>query len=200
MPLIRETLVVTRSADGGAHVTPMGAQYMVLADGTAGVLLQPFRPSTTHDNLLRQHSATLNHVDDVRIFAGCITGRRVWSVVPAERIAGTRLEAALAHEELEVVNIEDDPLRPRICCRLVHQVNHTPFPGFNRAKAAVIEAAILVSRLGMLPLDQVDREIAYLGIAVGKTAGPPEQEAWNWLMSAIETFRSNQQRRLEMCQ
>ena len=45
-----------------------------------------------------------------------------------------------------------------------------PLSGFNRAQAAVIEAAILASRLRMLPRKKVEREIAYLQIAVNKTA------------------------------
>ena len=57
---------------------------------------------------------------------------------------------------------------------------------FVRAKAAVIEAAILVSRLDMLPRDKIEKEIAYLQIAVGKTAGAAEQEAWQWLIDLVE--------------
>ena len=55
----------------------------------------------------------------------------------------------------------------------------------NRAKAAVVEAAILVSRLGMLPREKVESEIAYLAIAVGKTADDADREAWDWLMAAV---------------
>jgi len=65
-------------------------------------------------------------------------------------------------------------------------VTHAPFLGFNRAQAAVIEAAILVSRLEMLPRDKIEKEIAYLQIAVGKTAGTAEQEAWQWLIDLVE--------------
>ena len=54
---------------------------------------------------------------------------------------------------------------------------------------AVIEAAILVSRLHILPRDKVEREIAYLEIAIGKTAGPREREAWLWLTERIAEFR-----------
>jgi uncharacterized protein len=49
----------------------------------------------------------------------------------------------------------------------------------------VIEAAILASRLHMLPRDKVEAEMAYLAIAVGKTAGAAEQEAWNWLAEKV---------------
>jgi hypothetical protein len=50
----------------------------------------------------------------------------------------------------------------------------------------VVEAAILVSRLAMLPRAKVESEIAYLQIAVGKTSGPAELEAWGWLMEAVQ--------------
>jgi hypothetical protein len=44
-----------------------------------------------------------------------------------------------------------------------------------------------VSRLGFLPRDKVIQEISYLEIAVGKTAGEAEREAWDWLMQAIKS-------------
>lgn len=190
--MIRETLVVTRSAAGVTHIAPMGAQVAALetdAGAPRGILLQPFRPSATLDNLMAGRCATLNHVDDVRIFAGCLTGRRDWPVLPAEAIAGSRLTAALTHVELEVERIEDDPQRPRVLLRVVREVVHAPFPGFNRAKAAIIEGAVLVSRLRMLPPDKIDRELAYLQIAIDKTAGDEEREAWSWLLAAIAAYR-----------
>jgi hypothetical protein len=63
-----------------------------------------------------------------------------------------------------------------------------PFTGFNRAQAAVIEGAVLVSRLTMLTREKVESEIAYLSIAIDKTAGPSEQQAWQWLMEAVDVF------------
>jgi uncharacterized protein len=189
MPMIRETIVVTRFADGRPHLAPMGAQAAALEDGSAGILLQPFRPSATLDNLLREGRATLNHVDDVRVFAGCIVGRRDWPVVPAERIDGLRLAQAVAHAEAEVAQVEDDEQRPRIYLRVVHEVGHQPFAGFNRAKAAVIEAAVLASRAHMLPAEKISRELEYLRIAIDKTAGEEELEAWGWLLESIEVRR-----------
>jgi hypothetical protein len=49
----------------------------------------------------------------------------------------------------------------------------------------VLELAILVSRLGMLPREKIKAEIAYLTIAIEKTAGPEEVEAWGWLMQRV---------------
>ena len=55
----------------------------------------------------------------------------------------------------------------------------------NRAKAAVLEAAILATRLHMLPPEKIAREIAYLKIAVDKTAGEAERRAWAMIMEKI---------------
>jgi hypothetical protein len=52
----------------------------------------------------------------------------------------------------------------------------------------VVEASILVSRLHMLPRDRIEREIAYLSIAVSKTASGAEEEAWTWLMERIHQY------------
>jgi Protein of unknown function (DUF447). len=86
--------------------------------------------------------------------------------------------------------LQDDPERPRFAARVVHEVTHGPFRGFNRAQAAVIEAAILVSRLHLLPAAKIEAEIGYLAVAIEKTAGPREREAWGWLMDRIAQFRA----------
>jgi hypothetical protein len=180
MPMIRETIVTTVSAAGVAHIAPIG-----LIESGSQWIIAPFCPSTTLENLRAVPFAVANHTDDVRVFAGCLTGRRGWPLVPADRVAPPRLAASLAHAELEVVRVEEDEQRPRFFCRVVHEAMHAPFRGHNRAQAAVIEAAILVSRLAFLPREKIERELAYLEIAVGKTAGTAEREAWDWLMGAV---------------
>ena len=69
--MIRETIVTSVAADGTVHIAPMGVREQ---DGQ--VILAPFRPSTTLENVLATHCAVVNLSDDVRIFAGCLTGRR----------------------------------------------------------------------------------------------------------------------------
>jgi hypothetical protein len=101
-------------------------------------------------------------------------------------VPGAVLEGALAHAELAVAHVQEDEQRPRFHCRVVHAASHAPFQGFNRAQAAVIEAAILASRLHMLPREKIERELGYLQTAVEKTAGPREHEAWRLLVEKIE--------------
>lgn len=182
--MIRETVVTTRAEDGHIHIAPMG----VREEGEY-LLLAPFRPSRSLDNMLRDRCAVINYTDDVRIIAGCLTGRWQWPLCPASIINGMRLKDTLAHTEVLVEQVEDDELRPRLLCRPVHEEQHAAFRGFNRAQAAVLEAAVLVSRLQMLPWKKIQSEIEYLAIAIDKTAGPHEQQAWEWLMEAITQYR-----------
>ena len=176
MPLIREAVVTTVNARGDPHLAPLG----LIADGE-GWILAPFHPSTTLENLRQAPFAVANFTDDVRVFAGCLTGHRDWPLTPASVVAAPRLAETSAHLELVVVEVREDALRPRFRCRVVHHAAHGPFEGFNRAQAAVIEAAVMVSRLHMLPRAEVEAEFARLEIIVGKTAGAKEAEAWVWL-------------------
>jgi hypothetical protein len=180
MPMIRETIVTTAGSAGLVHMAPLG----LIADGE-GWIIAPFRPSKTLDNLRDVPFAVANYTDDVRIFAGCLTGRHEWPTVASDEVPVRRLAGALAHAELAVDRVTEDEQRPRFHCRVLRLAAHAPFMGFNRAQAAVIEAAILLSRLDLLPRDKIEKEIAYLEIAIGKTAGTAEQQAWRWLTEAI---------------
>ena len=82
--MIQETIVTTQNSSGVAHIAPMG----IHVNGDDFIIL-PFRPSTTLNNLLESKTAVLNYCDDVRVFAGCLTGRRDWPLKPAEKINGT---------------------------------------------------------------------------------------------------------------
>jgi len=180
---IFETVITTCSLLGAVHVAPMGVRY----DGD-DVVLKPFRPSQTLDNLLATRTAVLNVITDVRVFAGCVTGRRVWPTLPvpaANGVCAARLACAHSHLLLHVGEIRDDAQRPTLRLLRVHEAQHSAFPGFNRAQAAVVEGAVLASRLHLLPRDKIEREMAYLQIAIDKTAGAPEREAWGWLQDAV---------------
>jgi hypothetical protein len=187
MPLIVETVVTTKNAKGEVHIAPLG----LIAEGDNWVLA-PFRPSRTLDNLREVPFAVASHTDDVRVFAGCITGRKSWPTRPADEIDGAVLEGAVSHWELAVDRVTEDDVRPRFSCRVVHKATHRPWSGFNRAQAAVLECAVLVSRLKMLPPEKIEAELKYLEIAILKTAGVREAEAWGWLMERIAAWGAEQ--------
>src|SRR6185437_4604827 len=136
MPMIRETIVSTTDRTGQVHFAPIG---LIAED--EGWIIAPFRPSVTLDNLREVPFAVANFTDDVRVFAGCLTGRAAqWPMAPARDIPVPRLANGLAHAELAVTHTTEDEQRPRFHCRVLCNVSQAPFQGFNRAKAAVIEA------------------------------------------------------------
>ncbi len=184
--MIFETIVTTISPEGVVHIAPLGVHTH-----ERGYVIAPFRPSRTLENITATRCAVINACDDVRVFAGCLTGRKEWATQPSQQIIAPRLSAAIAHQEVKVVNVENaDSERPRFICEVRHSVQHSAFHGFNRAQAAVVEAAILVSRLHMLPAEKVKAEMAYLQIAIDKTAGDAEREAWGWLQEKLQNFRA----------
>ena len=73
----------------------------------------------------------MNLTDDVRVFAGCLTGRRDWPLTSTRDVAAPRLASTLAHLVLVVVELREHEPRP--------------FQGLNRAQAAVIDGTVLVS-------------------------------------------------------
>ncbi len=182
--MIFEAVITTLNEDASPHIAPMGFHY----EGPR-VIIAPFRPCRTLSNLERRGEAVLNLTDNVAIIAGCLTGRRSWPTAPVASIQGCRLTDTLAHIEVRALRVEPDELRPRFVCEVVHEQAHRAFQGFNRAQGAVIEAAILVSRLSRLPVAKVDADIDYLRTAIDKTAGEREREAWAWLMERVQAFR-----------
>lgn len=185
--MIYETIVTTCSAEGEVHIAPFGIQWH---DGR--VLISPFRPSTTLQNILETGVAVLNLTDDVRVFAAAIARKAAFATEPVLNHQGVRLKDCLAHHVLSLQEIEEDEVRPKLWMRVTESISHAPFMGFNRAQAAVIELAVLVSRLHMLPMEKITQEMQYLQIAIDKTAGPREQEAWQWLVDCINNRLAQQ--------
>ena len=185
--MIFETIISSVNSQGEAHVAPFGIQ---IQDDL--VVISPYKPSVTLENILATQHAVLNLTDDVRVFAGAITRRQAWSLLPAEKITGHRLADTLGHQELRLVKVVDDASRPQLFLEVLHEVQHQPFKGFNRAQAAVVELAVLASRLHLLTKDKVLSEIDYLQIAIDKTAGDRELQAWRWLTEKVENYYAEQ--------
>tara|TARA_B100001167_G_C16757209_1_gene299342 strand:+ start:358 stop:909 length:552 start_codon:yes stop_codon:yes gene_type:complete len=180
--MIRESIVITTDKKNKAHVAPMG---VILKKNK--IFISPFIPSQTYLNLKEQKCATINFTDDVKIFSDCILGKKKFQIKPTKRIKGFYLEKTLSYLEVRVDKHNEDKVRPKFDCKIVNENMLKPFRGFNRAQASIIEAAILISRLKILPLKKIKKEIKYLKIAVEKTAGVNEKTAWKKLMNKINS-------------
>ena len=187
MGYVRETLVTTKNIDESIKVSPLG----VYIDDKI-LELKPFKPSKSLENILRNESGVINYVDDVRIFASCITNKGIQiNFKKVSKIDCSRIEKAISHTEFIVKDIKDDNQRPTIICEPINEETHKMFYGFNRAKSAIIELCILASRLGIIEDSKIKREISYLKIAIEKTAGENELEAWNWLIEYIKNYKED---------
>ena len=181
--MIFETIITTVNTAHEPHITPFGVRFE-----DEHVIISPYKPSTTLNNILASKLAVMNMTDDVRVFAGALTGRFDWPLLPVHNNKGYSLANCLAHTVLELIEVREDAERPQLVMKPIVSENHQSFQGFNRAQAAVVELSILASRLHMLPKEKVLTEMAYLQIAIDKTAGARELEAWRWLNEKINDF------------
>ena len=170
--MIIETIVTTLGPDGAINFAPMGVEW-----DESSPVLKPFLETTTFRNVRESGAAVVNLTDDVMLFARAAISSPQCPSFPAAVVRGTVLEAACSWRELEVVRMDDTPPRSRIETRVVHHGRRREFLGFNRARHAVLEAAILATRTHLIPADQIEEEFTRLQIIVDKTAGPREREA-----------------------
>jgi hypothetical protein len=178
--MIVEGIITSRDVRGEVNFAPMGLEW-----GEERLALKPFLETTTFRNVSATGCAVFNLVDDVFLLAQAAIGSPQFPWRPAERVDGAVLEAACSWYELEVESIDATPPRSRIETRVVHRGRGREFIGFNRAKHAVLEAAILATRVHMLPPTQIKEELDRLEVLVQKTAGPREQEAWAMLRQYV---------------
>ena len=170
--MIIETIVTTVAADGAVNCAPMGVEW-----GADALVLKPFLETATYRNVLATGAAVVNLIDDVRVFARGAISNPHYPTFPAVAVNGVVLADCCSWREVAVRSIDCTPPRSRIETAVVHHGTRREFVGFNRARHAVIEAAILVTRLHLLPRTFIESELARLQVIVDKTAGDHEFEA-----------------------
>jgi hypothetical protein len=180
--VIIETIVTTVDANGSINFAPMGVEW-----GDETIVLKPFLETTTFRNLNATGVAVVNLTDDAMLFAQGAISSPQFPSIPATVVKGAVLEAACSWRELRVVTIDATPPRSRIEARVVHRGTRREFIGFNRARHAVLEAAILATRTHLLPAEQIREEYARLQVVVDKTAGPREREAMDLLTQYVRS-------------
>jgi hypothetical protein len=177
--MIIESLLTTIDPAGSVNCAPMGVEW-----GEETIVIKPFLETVTFRNLRATRAAVVNLTDDVLLFAQAVTGHAAAAAPPASParvVRGVVLDVACSWREVEVVSLDDTPPRSRIVTRVVHQQVKREFLGFNRARHAVLEAAILATRTHLIAAAELRRDYERLRIIVDKTAGPREQEAMGLL-------------------
>ena len=166
------------------NVAPMGPK---IGRQPGRFLLRPYRTSTTYRNLKDCGEGVLHVTDDVLLIAQAAIGiLPVPASRPAERINGRVLLTTGRYLEFRVIELDDRTERTTIEIEAVAQGVLTDLFGLNRAKHAVIEAAILATRLDFLPIDEILDDFKRLAIPVDKTGGADERLAFGVLLDRIQ--------------
>lgn len=190
--MIVEGLVTTSDAQGRMHVAPMGPHV----DPTRTEwVLRPFQSSATFANLQRVGSCVFHVTDNALHLVKAVLGR-----------ADDLPHRGLTDQGLSHRGLEDRAFVLDDCCQWfrlrvvewdlrdmravakgeVEQVEVVrPFFGWNRAKHACVEGAILVSRIPLYEPAALWQEFERLGVMVEKTAGPDEREAFALLRQSL---------------
>jgi hypothetical protein len=146
--------------------------------------LRPFKTSTTFLNLKAQGEGVLHVTDDVLLFAQTAIGDArppLPATRPADAVTGQILIDACRYYEFRVIELDDRDDRATIIVESVAEGRHRDFFGFNRAKHAVIEAAILATRIGLIAHGEIIADFRKLAVIVDKTGGPRERAAFTLL-------------------
>lgn len=186
--MILEGIVTTLNLDGTVNIAPMGPHVGATMDR---FLLRPFRTAQTYRNLKAHGEGVLHVTDDVLLLAQAALGpvEPPPSLVPARHVRGFVLADACRAYEFRVVTLDDREERTRIEAEVVHTARFRDFFGFNRAKHAVVEAAILATRIGILPLEEIAAEFRRLAVLVEKTGGDQERAAFALLDARVARAR-----------
>lgn len=182
--MILEGLITTINDGGSVNLSPMGP---VVNEAMTHCVLRPFKTSRTYHNLVQRREAVFHVTDDVELIAQSAVAvpDPFPEMKPAEIISGWIIKDACRWYALQLRSLDDERERSEIVCEVVGQGRVRDFFGFNRAKHAVLEAAILATRTKILNGDEIVSEMMRLERIVGKTAGEKELRAFQFLQGYI---------------
>ena len=181
--MILEGILTTLSPEGLLNIAPMGPK--IGPDPSMKTFeLRPYRSSTTYQNLKARGEGVFHVTDDVLLLAQTAIGVPLIpapELRPARLVAGWILGGACRYFEFRVTDADDRADRARFTVETLAEGRLRDFLGFNRARHAVVEAAILATRTAFLPRAEILTELQRLAVIVAKTGGPVEAAAFRLL-------------------
>jgi len=184
--MIIEGLMTTTNPDGTPNVSPMGPRVAAEeACDWARLVVRPFQTSTTYANLKRTGRGVFHVTDDVEMIAAGAIGRLAAPPLRRTESGLFVLDGACRWYALEVACLDDSQERTTIEMRVIERGTQREFFGLNRAKHAVVEAAILATRLHLIERAEIERQLAALRPLVVKTGGSAEQRAFAMLAEYV---------------
>lgn len=183
--MILEALVTTVDRNGQVHLAPLGTTTNRQQDFFE---LRPFQGTRSLANLRATPRAVIHVTDDALLLARAVTG----NVEPAgltERDPQWRdcfpLRDACRWWAVEVQQWIDHAQRPTARCTILGSRRLRDGFGWNRGQYAVLEAAILYSRVHLIAPEVWKPHLAELKTLVERTGGDGEQEAFSLIESSL---------------
>lgn len=190
------------SSPTSINLAPMGP---IVDASFSQLTLRPFTSSTTYKNLKATGQGVFHITDDALLIARGAIGKltaisestsqsaqRIQSaqnvlVKAATKVSGVVLADACRAFEFRVTLLDDSQERTHIEAEVVHSEILREFLGFNRAKHAVLEAAILATRIHLTGTSPVLTEYDKLQVIVDKTGADDEHTAMRELREFVES-------------
>lgn len=186
--MIIEAIVSTTSGAGRINFAPMGVRL----SGGGGVRLTVYHSSDTYRNLRENPSGVINLTGDVELFVKTALFDHVPSHNASREVAGGVMYAAEVALEFRVNKVEDLGNKSVMDGSVtLERKQRTPQAGINRGRAAVLEALIAVTRIGIMPSDEIAAVIQRAGVIVKKTGGEAETASMELIRQYHERRRTD---------
>jgi hypothetical protein len=149
--------------------------------------LRPYQGTATLANLARSRQGVFHVTDDVELIARAALDRlhETPELIPAEGVEGWILADACRWYAFRVTSIDVSGPRAGVQTDIVAVGRLRDFLGLNRAKHAVVEAAILATRVAWIAPQEIRDAMARLAVLVEKTGGPSERRAMAFLIDYV---------------
>lgn len=183
--MIIETIVSTLDESGAPNFAPMG---VVL--NRDFITVRPFRNTRTCRNLTAGGYAVVNFTDDALAFVQSGLYHAVLPNFPATAVPGVVFRETCSWQEIALVSETGAPERPELTCRVLHKGLQKEFH-LCRASNAIIEAAILATRLDISDPEFIDNRMVQYWEIVDKTGGDNEIKAFQLIQDYIRNRRSD---------
>ncbi len=166
--------MTTVDVAGEMNVAPMGA--VVTTQSFEFFELRPYPTSQTYANLMVKPEGVMHITDDCGLIAKSALGLPLpdLKLQPADKVDGYLISECCRCFEFNVKHANQQGPRGCFICSVTKTHRFRDFIGFNRAAFAVIEAAILATRIDFLPREEISEQLLRLETIVNKTGGEYE--------------------------
>ncbi|MEQ8210983.1 MAG: DUF447 family protein [Lacipirellulaceae bacterium] len=178
---ILEGLVTTLNPDGTTNLSPMGpiVDRQLGTGGTEWLHFRPYAPSTTLENMKRTGRGILHVTDDASLVAMAAVGKlqKLPNMRKASGFEGMILTQACRWFSFEVVGLDDRSEMHHVYAKVAEKGTLREHFGFNRASSAILELAIMATRIKFLPAEEIRSAVERLSPVVVKTGDKKDLRA-----------------------